>query len=439
MYVFNEEEYNRRMAWYLNARFGMFIHWGLYAIPARGEWVRSTEEMPEGEYKPFAAQFNPTRFDAHEWAREAKQAGMEYVVLTAKHHDGFCLFDTKTTSWNVMNTPLGRDVVREFVDAVRQEGLKVGLYYSLLDWHHPDFPHYGDWHHPARDDEKQGNEGRDFSRYLDYMFEQVRELCTNYGKLDLLWFDFSYDTMRAEKWKASELVSLVRSLQPNVIINNRLEVSGEGFGSLAQGKPTSYHGDFITPERMIPPACIRDIKGKPLAWESCITMNDSWGYTRTDGHWKSSGLLIQKLVECVSKGGNLLLNVGPNAQGEFPKESQQRLEEIGRWMNSHAQSIKGCWQSSLNKPEYGRYTQTAREGKTVIYYHILEPSLTALPLAGIRRDSIERMRLLASGAEVKVSDSWTHSDYPQIAFADIEPLEVQGPDTVLEIVLKDEL
>lgn len=438
MYKFNEEEYNRRTAWYRRARFGMFIHWGLYAIPARGEWVRSTEEMPEENYMPFAAEFNPDHFDPYEWARAARDAGMEYVVLTAKHHDGFCLFDTKTTDWNVMHTPFGRDIVGEFVDAVRKVGLKVGLYYSLLDWRHPDFPHYGDWHHPSRRDASQQNTKRDFSRYLDYMFEQVRELCTNYGKLDLLWFDFSYDNMRAEKWNASALVSLVRSLQPQVIINNRVEVSGEGYGSLASGNPTSYHGDFITPERMIPPACIRDVNGKALAWESCITMNDSWGYTRKDHNWKSSDLLIHKLVECVSKGGNLLLNVGPDARGDFPPEFIERLQEIGRWMRDNAASVKGCWQADIAKPEYGRYTQTVRDGKVVLYYHILEPALTALPLPGVKSECIESMRLLSSRAEVAVSDSWTHSDYPDIVFADIDPCEVQGPDTVLEITMNRE-
>ena len=186
MYVFDREAYNRRMAWYTHARFGMFLHWGLYAIPARGEWVRSWEQMPEERYRPYFDEFNPVDFDARRWARAAKEAGMQYVVLTAKHHDGFCLFDSQYTDWKSTNTPFGRDIVREFVDAVRAEGLHVGLYYSLLDWHHPDFPHRDDENHPDRNNEAVSDEERDFNRYLEYMHNQVRELCTNYGKLDVL-------------------------------------------------------------------------------------------------------------------------------------------------------------------------------------------------------------------------------------------------------------
>lgn len=178
---------------------------------------------------------------------------MRYAVLTAKHHDGFCLFDSKLTDYKSTNTKAGRDLVREYLEAFRAEGLKVGLYYSLLDWHHPDYPHYGDLHHPMRNHPECGNENRDFNRYLDYMHGQVRELCENYGKIDIMWFDFSYGEMTGEKWKAAELVNMVRSLQPDIILDNRLEVSGEGFGSLATDAPTVYSGDFVSPEQIIPP------------------------------------------------------------------------------------------------------------------------------------------------------------------------------------------
>ena len=232
---FDRDAYERRMTWYRHARFGMFLHWGLYAIPARGEWIRSVEQMPEEPYRRYFEEFNPVDFDARRWARAAKEAGMQYVVLTAKHHDGFCLFDSQYTDWKSTNTPFGRDIVREFVDAVRAEGLRVGLYYSLLDWHHPDYPHRHDANHPDRNNESVSDEGRDFDRYLDYMHAQVRELCTNYGKIDVLWFDFSYDNLRGEAWRGTELMHMVRSLQPDVIVDNRLEVSGEGYGSLAAG------------------------------------------------------------------------------------------------------------------------------------------------------------------------------------------------------------
>ena len=189
MYEFNRKEYEERMKWYKEARFGMFIHWGIYAIPARGEWVRSPEEMPEEEYMKYFEEFDPVDYDPKKWAKAAKEAGMKYAVLTAKHHDGFCLFDSALTDFKSTNTKCGRDLVREYLDAFRAEGLKVGLYYSLLDWHHPDYPHYGDQHHPMRNNPAESNEGRDFNKYLEYMHGQVRELCTNYGRLDLLYTD----------------------------------------------------------------------------------------------------------------------------------------------------------------------------------------------------------------------------------------------------------
>ena len=216
------------------------------------------------EYEPFFEEFDPTDFDPRTWARLAKEAGMKYAVLTAKHHDGFCLFDSKLTNYKATNTRAGRDLVKEYLEAFRAEGLRVGLYYSIIDWHHPDFPHYGDQNHPMRNHPECGNENRNFNRYLDYMHGQVRELCENYGKLDIMWFDFSYGDLRGEAWRATELVKMVRSLQPGIILNNRLEVSGEGFGSLATGHPTEFSGDFVSPEQIIPPEGLQDALGNDL-------------------------------------------------------------------------------------------------------------------------------------------------------------------------------
>ena len=274
MYQFDREAYQRKMKWFVNDRFGMFIHWGLYAIPSRGEWVRSTERISNEEYEPFFEEFNPIDYDPKAWAKAAKEAGMKYAVLTAKHHDGFCLFDSKYTDYKATNTPAGRDLVREYVDAFRAEGLKVGLYYSLIDWHHPDYPHYGDRQHPMRDNEAYKDHQYNFDNYLKYMHAQIEELCTNYGKIDIFWFDFSYDNLRGEAWKATELVRMIRSHLPDVIIDNRLEVSGEGFGSLVTDSPSEYSGDFVSPEQIIPPYGILDEKGRPVVWEACITMNN---------------------------------------------------------------------------------------------------------------------------------------------------------------------
>lgn len=340
MYTFDREAYEKRMAWYTSARFGMFIHWGLYAIPARGEWVRSDERIKKEDYMPYFYEFDPVDYNPRQWAKAAKEAGMKYAVLTAKHHEGFCLFDSQYTDFKSTNTKCGRDLVREFLEAFRAEGLRVGLYFSLLDWYHEDYPHYGDKHHPMRDDPAYSNEGRDFGRYVEYLHNQVRELCTNYGKLDLLWFDFSYENenavMRGEAWRATELVNMVRQLQPDVIIDNRLEVSGEGFGSLWECNPTPYHGDFVSPEQIIPPAGIQDKQGRDMVWEACITMNNHWGYCAEDRFFKPAPMLIKKLVECVSKGGQPAVERGPRRQGQHPAPvpgdpgGDRRLDEAER-------------------------------------------------------------------------------------------------------------
>ena len=435
MYQFNREEYEKRMQWFVNARFGMFIHWGLYAIPARGEWVRSFEEIPKEDYMKYFDEFDPVDYDPKKWAKAAKEAGMQYVVLTAKHHDGFCLFDSKYTDFKSTNTKCGRDLVAEFVEAVRGEGLKVGLYFTLLDWYHDDYPHYGDRNHPMRNNPAYKNDNRDFSRYVDYMHNQIREICTNYGKLDLLWFDFSYDDLNGEAWRATDLVNMVRELQPGVIIDNRLEASGVGYGSMATGNPKPYHGDFVTPEQIIPPEGIKDVNGNDLYWESCVTMKGNWGYHATDNFWKPSQMLIIMLVECVSKGGNLILNVGPDAKGNIPDASQKILSEIGAWMKKNKNSIYACGKAGIPKPDNGRLTRNGNK----LYYHLYENTIGPMPLIGIKKDQVKSIRYLATGAEVPISTSWVHTDYPDIVFADLGPNPIlpDGVDTVLEVTLKD--
>lgn len=431
--MFNRDVYEKRVEWYQEARFGMFIHWGLYAIPARGEWVRSTEQIPEEEYMPFFEEFDPVDFDPSKWAKAAKEAGMKYAVMTAKHHDGFCLFDSKLTDFKSTNTKAGKDLVREYLEAFRKEGLKVGLYYSLLDWHHPDYPHYGDWHHPMRNCEAVKDIERDFDRYLDYMHGQVKELCTEYGKLDIMWFDFSYGEMTGEAWKATELVNMVRSYQPDVIIDNRLEVSGEGFGSIATDTPSDFSGDFVSPEQIIPPNGLQSESGRDLVWEACITMNDHWGYCAKDKNFKPASMIIKKLVECVSKNGNMLLNVGPDAKGNIPDESLEVLKGIGKWMKKSGLSVYGCKNSGLPKPENGRITRNGNK----IYYHIMENAIGAVPLYGIQKDQVKSMRLLSDGSELKVSGGWCESNYPDVVFVNVSdtPYLPDEIDTVVEITL----
>lgn len=432
--MFDREAYRKKVDWFVQNRFGMFIHWGLYAIPARGEWVRSIEKMSVEDYQPFFEEFDPVDYDPRKWARAAKEAGMKYAVLTAKHHDGFCLFDSALTDYKCTNTRAGRDLVREYLEAFRAEGLKVGLYYSLLDWHHPDYPAYGDKQHPMRDNEAFKGVQHNFDNYLDYMHGQIKELCTNYGKIDLFWFDFSYDNLTGEAWRATELVRMIRKYQPDVLIDNRLEVSGEGFGSLLTDEPSEYSGDFVSPEQIIPPHGILDEKGRKVVWEACVTMNNHWGYCAEDKFFKSSDMMIKKLVECVSKGGNLLLNVGPDARGNIPQESLDILKGIGRWMKENGKSIYGCGTSELDKPEYGRITQK----DNLIYFHVTEPQIGFVPLVGIRAEQVKKIRLLKDGSELKIIQNWITGNYPDVVFVSFgdDPALPDPVDTVIEVELK---
>ena len=308
------------------------------------------------------------------------------------------------------------------MEAVRAEGLKVGLYFTLLDWYHDDYPHYGDKNHPMRNNPAYSNEKRDFSRYVEYMHNQVREICTNYGKLDILWFDFSYENenyvMRGETWGATELVNMVRELQPGIIIDNRLEVSGEGFGSLWECDPTPYHGDFVSPEQIIPPNGIQDKQGRDMVWEACVTMNNNWGYCANDHYFKPAPMLIKKLVECVSKGGNLLLNVGPDARGNIPPQSLEILRQIGAWMKDNSQSIYGCGKAGLEKP---RQRPASPAGATSCITTCSRTPSAPCPCPASRPRRWNTCATWPPAAEVPISNSWTHSNFPDIVFADLGP------------------
>lgn len=430
------EDIRKRTKYFLEDRFGMFIHWGLYAIPARGEWVRSVEKLSIEDYAPFFNEFDPVNYDPRAWAKAAKQAGMKYAVMTAKHHDGFCLFDSAYTDYKATNTKAGRDLIREYADAFRAEGLKVGFYYSLLDWHHEDYPAYGDKIHPMRENEAFKGKAHHFENYIEYMHNQVRELCTNYGKVDIIWFDFSYDDMTGEKWEASRLVKMVRELQPDIIIDNRLEASGDGYGSIKTSNPSLYSGDFASPEQIIPPSGVTNELGESIPWESCITMNNNWGYCASDKLFKSPKLIVRKLVECVSKNGNLLLNVGPDAKGNIPNESLEILSEIGNWMKKNHDSIYCCGTADQQKPEWGYYTQNNK----FLYAHVFDGNVGALPLQDLK-NKVKSIRLLSDGSEIKPIDAWNTKEYPEDLFINFGKEETHTyplPDDI-DTVVKLEL
>ena len=330
-------------AWFTHDRFGMFIHWGLYALPARGEWIKCHELITEEKYDQYFQHFNPDLYDPKDWARQAKAAGMKYVVLTTKHHEGFCLFDSKYTDYKATNTPAGRDLVREYVDAFRAEGLHIGFYYSLIDWHHPEFTL--DHNHPRRDDPDayEMNQKRDIRKYAEYMRNQVTELLTNYGKIDILWLDLSYPKRDyakpwmtgkgKEEWEAEKLIALARELQPGIIINNRTQIPQ----------------DIWTPEQWQPEEWVRDKEtGELVPWEVCQTFSGSWGYHRDEMTWKSPEMLIQMLIRTVACGGNLLMNVGPTARGYLDYRAENALKVYADWMKYNSRSIYGC---TMAEPE----------------------------------------------------------------------------------------
>lgn len=431
---FSQDAYQQRQertAWFRDARFGMFIHWGIYAIPARGEWVQSNEEMPKEDYQSYFENFNPVDYNPRQWAQIAKEAGMKYAVLTAKHHDGFCLFDSEYTEFKATNTPANRDLIAEYVEAFREAGIKVGFYYSLIDWNHPDYPNVGN--HPMRNNEAWSKKKYNWDNYLTYMHNQVEELVTNYGKIDIMWFDYSFGEYSGEKWKATELVQMVRKHQPHIIIDNRLG------GEMTQKNAEVYAGDFEGPEQIIPYDQVRDEEGRPIPWEACITLNNDWGYSKDD-HFKSPRDLVRTLVNCVSKGGNLLLNVGPDARGNIPEESKEVLAGIGEWMELNQASIYNCGPADFPKPEWGRYTQ---DGK-ILYAHLMDFNVGQYYLRGLK-GKIKRATLLRDGSEVQVADFWL-GDKPFVEEEDVfislgKPLQHTFPlpdhtDTVVKIELK---
>ncbi len=369
------------MNWWREARLGLFIHWGLYAVPAgswngetdHAEWIRTTAEIPIDVYDNFRQEFNPVKFNADEWVKMAKEAGMEYIVITSKHHDGFCLFDSKYTEFDIMSTPFKRDIMKELSEAAHKEGIKICWYHSIMDWHHPDYL-------PRRSWEKENRpvDGADFDRYVTYMKNQLKELVENYGDIGVLWFDGEWeDTWNHEYGK--DLYDYVKKLQPTIIINNRVDKGRSGMAGLTKG---GYLGDFGTPEQEIPPT------GLPgLDWETCMTMNDHWGYNKNDSNWKSSKDLLQKLADIASKGGNFLLNVGPTVEGLFPTESVERLHEMGKWMKVNSESIYGTSASPFEKLTWGRATQRKIYSGTRLYLHVFDwPEDGILLIPGITNE-----------------------------------------------------
>ena len=404
---------DERMQWWRDARFGMFIHWGVYAVPAGtwdgrqiggiGEWIMNRGKIPVADYQRIAKDFNPVKYDPDAWVRMAKEAGMKYIVITSKHHDGFALFETKASKWNVVDaTPYGKDLLKPLAEACKRYGIKLGFYYSQAqDWNNPGGsaarrPTKEGWANPdsviidAYTKEHNGHwdpaqEKRTFAEYIDAVaVPQVRELLTNYGELAVLWWD-TPTNMTDEA--AAKLQSLL-SLQPAIITNDRL-------------KRPNFPGDHKTPEQRIPN--LADLDGTD--WETCMTMNGTWGYKSYDHNYKSPTTLIRNLLDIASKGGNFLLNVGPTAEGEFPQESVSILAEMGKWMKVNGEAVYGTTASPWGLFPWGRCTKKETTKGTILYFSVFEwPSDGKLIIPGLK-NSLVSATMLANGARLKTTAS----------------------------------
>ncbi|MEM6391368.1 MAG: alpha-L-fucosidase [Planctomycetota bacterium] len=398
-------------AWFDDARFGMFIHWGIYAVPAGGEWSIFRDRIPKHVYRGFADRFVADRFDPKAWAEQAARAGMKYVVFTTKHHDGFCMFDSKLTDWKVTETPLGRDVVAELAEAVRSVGLRFGVYYSIWDlWHEGldgglgQVDAEGNVVTDHRTDPEEpwtpSDEG------VGYIHGQIEELLSNYGPIDVLWFDVP--RADGKHYRGVELMRMIRRLQPDILVNDRLVKAGSG--TIDPG----MRPDIVTPENKIPPNGLLNDRGEPLRWESCMCHNEHWGYVRDDRTYKSAREVLCKLTEIASKGGNLLLNVGPNPRGEFPQPwTGDVLDGVGRWLERNGQSIYGTTPARLTmngEPFHPWFVDSfkwqvayTRKGDTLYAHCIRRSSDHKQLLPAFDGYTVEHVTLLDDGSNLPVT------------------------------------
>ena len=375
-----------------NDRFGLFIHWGLYALAARHEWVKSYERTSNEDYQKYFDLFDPDLYDPKAWARATKEAGMKYFCITTKHHEGFCLWDSKQTDYKATNTPYGKDLLTPMVEAFRNEGIGVGFYHSLIDWHHPDYA--PDCFHPMQDNDeyKAKHKDADISRYADYLHAQVTELMTDFGEIEYIFFDFSYPHEKGGKgcneWNSLRLLETCRTLQPNIVINDRLDL-----------KDVEGGWDLETPEQVMLSKC-PERDGKPIMWETCQTFSGSWGYHRDETSWKSLEQLLYLLIDTVSKDGNLLLNVGPTARGEFDYRAMDRLAGMGEWMKRQGRAIYGCGPApeGFETPDDCRLTYNAKTNR--LYVHMLNWPIGALHMDNMA-GKFKYVQLLNDASEIR--------------------------------------
>jgi alpha-L-fucosidase len=394
--------------WFPEARFGVFIHWGAYSAYGRGEQVLFREHLDQVDYAARACRWNPQRFDAAQWASVAKNAGMKYAVLTSRHHDGFCLWDSRLTDYTTAAQAPKRDFVRDYTEAFRSAGLRVGLYYSLADWRIPAY-----WEGPKHDP-------AGWAAFRSYVHGQVRELLTNYGKIDVIWFDGAWPHSQ-EAWQSADLVAMIRSLQPDILINNRLGAS-EVAGAIETPGISRTLGDFGTPEH--------EIKAENRLWESCqVSTWRLWGYTIGE-RWRPADLLLDMLVTSASMGGNLLLNVGPDADGQLPPQFVAQMQAIGAWMAVHGEAIYGSEAGDVC--EFITYGRQTRKGDNLYLIIRFWDGRETLTLGGLGT-RVKKATLLTTGRDLAFEQTTDHlliRGLPHEPPTDLFPvikLECDGP------------
>ncbi len=415
-----------RMAWWRDARCGMFIHWGAYSTAGGrwngkptegvGEWLLTNAKIPVDQYEPLQAQFNPVKFDANEWVRIAKDAGMRYIVITSKHHDGFCLWDSELTDWDIMGSPFKRDALKELATACQAAGIRLCFYHSIMDWHHPDYL-------PRRSWDTRSTEGAEYARYVQYMKGQLKELLSGeYGDVGIVWFDGEWESTWTHEL-GKDLDAFVRTLAPKAIVNNRVDKGRKGMaGMTAAG---DWVGDYGTPEQEVP------ANGFPgVDWETCMTMNDTWGWKVDDHHWKSESELIRMMCDIASKGGNFLLNVGPTGEGVIPPESVERLAAMGRWNAAHPGVVHGSQASPFPALAWGRCTQRdLGDGTTQLNLIVFDwPTDGRLIVPGLANEIVSS-ELMGGGAIESVGRS---ADGRDVVFA--FPAGAKPPNAIASVV-----
>jgi alpha-L-fucosidase len=428
-------------SWFVNDRFGLFIHWGLYSQGARHEWLMHNEKIAPADYeRRYFKRFDPDLYDPNAWADAAARAGMKYFVITTKHHEGFCLWDSKLTDYKATNTAAGRDLLRPMIDAFRKRDMRVGLYHSIIDWHHPHYvidDRIGPLREVSAEERARLNAGRDQAKYAEYLHGQVRELLSDFGEIDVLWFDFSYpppkevdqsDFARGKgrlAWQSEKLLKMIRELQPKCMVTDRLDMLDQPV-------------DFKTPEQAQPRKWVEH-NGQRIVWEACQTLSGSWGYHRDEASFRDSDELIRCLIDCVSKGGNLLLNVGPTGRGEFDDRALSRLNDIGTWMRRHDRSIYGCTEApaAITTPQDTRLTYNPTTNR--LYVHLFAYPYKHLHLDGLA-GKVEYAQFLHDASELKLGiDDWHAKQIGSAA----NTLDVNLPQTkpnvavpVVELFLK---